>query len=108
MNVLVLDKVKNELIEGLREEYKTVSREMYQEDLLDTASEELEYIYNTLLRLIEQEKLSLLVVKQLSEKYVLLDNLYDTAKYVFNMNLTINDIDDTIVKKSINYLNEKS
>lgn len=106
--MLVLDKVKNELIEGLREEYKTVSREMYQEDLLDTASEELEYIYNTLLRLIEQEELSLLVVKQLSEKYVLLDNLYDTAKYVFNMNLTINDIDDTIVKKSINYLNEKS
>lgn len=97
-----LEKYKAEVLDELEKEYKKVSVDYIQSDLLDDSLSEVEFVKQTLEKIILSEERPLLTLKQLFEKYHVLQNTYDTAKYVFH--LSTENLDENIVEKAIDYL----
>ncbi|HAR0335905.1 TPA: hypothetical protein IYH17_002830, partial [Enterococcus faecium] len=97
-----LEKYKAEVLDELEKEYKEVSVDYIQSDLLDDSLSEVEFVKQTLEKIILSEERPLLTLKQLFEKYHVLQNTYDTAKYVFH--LSTENLDENIVEKAIDYL----
>lgn len=97
-----LEKYKAEVLDELEKEYKEVSVDYIQSDLLDDSLSEVEFVKQTLEKIILSEERPILTLKQLFEKYHVLQNTYDTAKYVFH--LSTENLDENIVEKAIDYL----
>nr|WP_172689187.1 MULTISPECIES: hypothetical protein [Enterococcus] len=102
LNLSFLEKYKAEVLDELEKEYKEVSVDYIQSDLLDDSLSEVEFVKQTLEKIILSEERPLLTLKQLFEKYHVLQNTYDTAKYVFH--LSTENLDENIVEKAIDYL----
>ncbi|EMF0336530.1 hypothetical protein KCT23_002340 [Enterococcus faecium] len=98
----LLEKYKAEVLDELEKEYKEVSVDYIQSDLLDDSLSEVEFVKQTLEKIILSEERPLLTLKQLFEKYHVLQNTYDTAKYIFH--LSTENLDENIVEKAIDYL----
>lgn len=98
----LLEKGKREILVELEQEYKGLSADYLQSDLLDDSLNEVEFVKQTLEKMIECEARPVLTLKQLFEKYHVLQNTYDTAKYVFH--LSSDNLDEDIVEKAIDYL----
>ena len=72
-----LEKYKAEVLDELEKEYKEVSVDYIQSDLLDDSLSEVEFVKQTLEKIILSEERPLLTLKQLFEKYHVLQNTYD-------------------------------
>lgn len=93
-----LSKYKKNILEELELEYINCCNNNIQENLLDNSLDEVSFIRDTLVDLIENEVISIVKMKYIFEKYVVLENVYDISKFIYD--LSVDNLRSIYVEKA--------